>query len=253
MTATHLAIKTLKRIGLSVVVLLLLIGCSKAKDKKSGSAVNVDALVKEAVVNLNSLTTADREKLASKAILKYAEGLDDVDSKRVLFGIVQSFPYRLRHWEPNNSMDLFVERSGDCRHKRDALFQLYKDKGFAVRKVTVLYNYADLPLPKNCLAELSETRDFHSGMEVKTSNGWTRVDATWDPLLAKYGFPLTTTWDGESPTKNVTDGECVPTLHTDYNQILDLYRKYNVKWPKQSENAKFVKCINSWLGDIRSK
>lgn len=181
------------------------------------------------------------------------KGLDANAARRKLFEFVQSFLYQLRHYETDNMTPLYDTESGDCRHKREALYSLLQARGFEVRKVTVLFDWADLPVPKEILAikQKSGTRGFHSAMEVKIDGKWTYIDPTWDTGLAKLDFPVSENWDGKNPTKDITKGRIKKYPHDSYEKIDELYNRHNIPWPKMSETIEFNGRLNSWLSRKR--
>lgn len=181
------------------------------------------------------------------------KGLDESAARRKLFEFVQSFPYQLRHYETDDMTPLYDTESGDCRHKRGALYNLLQARGFEVRKVTVLFDWADLPIPKEILdiKKNSGTRGFHSAMEVKIDGKWTYIDPTWDTGLARLDFPVSENWDGENPTKDITKGRIIKYPHNSYERIDELYSRHNIPWPKMSETIEFNGRLNSWLSRKR--
>ncbi|MDG5469354.1 transglutaminase domain-containing protein [Deltaproteobacteria bacterium IMCC39524] len=256
--------KTMFKPLLLLVVSLILCGCDNnaidaASTTSESKRVDSQSLIKEKIIEQNARIEAAREKYNKEVpwnlnifVENLTEGLEEKEARIALFKFVMEQPYKIRSWHSRSGVELFDTGNGDCRHKREALYYLFKSAGLEVRKVTVLYNYADLPIPPEILNLISETRDFHSGMEIKINGEYVYVDPTWDSGLAKVGFPVNSDWDGESPTRAITGGETVTIPHSDYNNISELYNKYGVRWPRRSEQNKFVRALNSWLDDIRS-
>jgi len=123
-----------------------------------------------------------------------------------LFEKVQKIPYQVCKFEESEVHENI--KQGDCRHKSLLLYNLLKKEGFEVKKVIVLFDWNDLPVPKELLKPLnSHTFWAHRSLAVKINNKWLKVDPTWNPELKKKGFPITENWDGNSDTKQVTNGK----------------------------------------------
>lgn len=124
-----------------------------------------------------------------------------------LFEKVQKIPYKVCFFsrESINPNILY----GDCRHKSELLHTLLVEEGYEVKKIKVEFDWKDLPLPKNIISILkrSGTIFSHDSLMVKINHKWIKVDCTWNPELEKKGFPITKNWDGQSNTKQVTEGK----------------------------------------------
>lgn len=202
--------------------------------------------------NPNSLIDWSPQTIADRL----TEGLDEKAARVKLFEFVQSFPYLITSFDPSRGdIALYDSEQGDCRHKRDALCALLSKKGEAVRRVAVPFDWSDLPIPKDILSirKRSGTVGFHSGMDVKIGGRWVSVDPTWDPGLIQAGFPVNTDWDGVSPNKNITFGDCPRVQHGEYDTIGDLYERFSVPYPVKSENDSFVQALNAWFRKVRTK
>ena len=123
-----------------------------------------------------------------------------------IFEKVQKVPYKVCMFD-KDSINEELEY-GDCRHKSHLLFMLLKQESFEVKKIKVLFDWRDLPLPKEMIAILKESDKvwLHDSVEVKVGDKRIKVDCTWNPELEKAGFPITKNWDGTSDTEQVTKG-----------------------------------------------
>ncbi|MEK6833538.1 MAG: transglutaminase domain-containing protein [Nanoarchaeota archaeon] len=124
-----------------------------------------------------------------------------------IFEKVQRIPYRVCKFNKDDIDERL--RYGDCRHKSHLLFILLKKAGFEVRRIKVLFDWKDLPIPKDIIFILKESSSIwlHDSLKVKINNRWLKVDCTWNPELEKIGFPVTKKWDGKSNTIQVTRGK----------------------------------------------
>ncbi len=124
-----------------------------------------------------------------------------------LFEKVQRIPYRVCKFDKSEiNLEIF---HGDCRHKSELLYSLLSKEGYKVKRLKIEFNWKDLPIPKNILdiLKISGTIFSHDSLLVKINNKWVKVDCTWNPELARRGFPITKNWDGKTNTKQVTEGK----------------------------------------------
>ncbi len=155
-----------------------------------------------------------------------------------LFKKVQKIPYKVCRFDKEKIDENLPY--GDCRHKSELLYNLLRREGFEVEKIKVIFDWKDLPIPKEILSILkkSGTVWVHDSLKVKINNKWIKVDCTWNPELKAKGFPVTETWDGRSDTKQVTEGK------------LEFYDAENckkkIKVDKQ-EALKFAEELNKFL------
>lgn len=190
-----------------------------------------------------------------RIVQNLTEGLDDSEARTKLYEFVQSFPYRLRSFQPAGGTELYDEENGDCRHKRSAFYDLLRKRGFNVRRLDVLFDWKDLPIPADILAikKSSGTRAFHDALEIEIGGKWIYVDPTWDPVLKAAGFPVTTDWDGVSPTREITNGKTEKISEGRYGSFGDYLTAYGVPWPVRSETDEFNRRLNEWLEQQRHK
>src|SRR3989338_1541877 len=160
-----------------------------------------------------------------------------------LFEKVQKIPYKVCIFKEDDiSKDL---KYGDCRHKAHLLNILLKQEGFEVKKIKVLFDWRDLPLPKEIIEilEKSDTRWLHDSVKVKIGDEWIKVDCTWNPELEKVGFPVTKNWNGRSDTKQVTKEKI---------EFFDL-EEFNIKPNIIKEEAyKFADKLNEFVKEVTS-
>lgn len=124
-----------------------------------------------------------------------------------LFEYVQKFPYRV--CPGGDSLSLVKNGFGDCRHKHNLLYELFQKIGLDSKKVKVLFDWKDLPLPEEMLDILKESDSVwgHNALVVKIDGKEVLVDATWPKKLKEKGFPITDNWDGLNNTEKITSGK----------------------------------------------
>ncbi|MEK6926971.1 MAG: hypothetical protein AABX11_00915 [Nanoarchaeota archaeon] len=164
-----------------------------------------------------------------------------------IFKKVQTIPYKVCKYDESQIDEKLKE--GDCRHKSTLLFNLLKKEGFEVKKIKVIFNWKDLPLPKKIISLLKKSSSIwdHDAVAVKINSNWIKVDCTWDPALKNIGFPVTINWDGKSDTLGVTNGVL------NYYDT-DNYVKDNIKIKIVKEEAhQFAESLNKLFEDIRKR
>jgi hypothetical protein len=136
---------------------------------------------------------------------------DNTDARQRLFEYVQAIPYQAMGVCKLESpaefvVDVVRNMRGDCRHKHLLLRELFIRTGETVELAKMMYDIRDLPLPQDSLEPFlgSCTTYTHLALILTTGGKRTLVDATWDPGLAKAGFPVNTGWNGLDDTLSVT-------------------------------------------------
>lgn len=161
-----------------------------------------------------------------------------------IFEKVQKIPYQVCKYDENEIDENL--KQGDCRHKSFLLRKLLEKNGFEVKRVKVIFDWKDLPIPKKILKILkSETRFPHNILKVKVNKKWLKVDCNWPLTLKSKGFPVTENWDGKSSTKQITEGKL---LFFDKNEdyIKHIKEKKDVNFSAK-EAYKFYDALNPFL------
>lgn len=172
--------------------------------------------------------------------------LPEAERASAAFAVVQSVPYRISRWtgDPDS---LFGMGRGDCRHKAFGQMRLFKALGLRVRHVKTRFDWADLPIPAPVLNNLSVTLGVHDSVAVQTGADWVIVDATWDPKLARLGFPVAGSWDGRSQTRPITQGSLRSIFADEMPKGTNPYELLSVPWPIRSRTQAFSRALNGWL------
>jgi len=158
-----------------------------------------------------------------------------------IFEKIQKIPYGVCKFDKDNLDNI---KEGDCRHKSELLYRAFKKEGFETKKIKVIFDWKDTPVPKNLLEilKVSGTIWEHDSIEVKIKDKWIKVDCTWNQELQKLGFPITKNWDGQSDTLQITNGKL-----SFFN--IDNYKK-NIKIVKEEALA-FADALNKWFSSAR--
>jgi hypothetical protein len=85
-------------------------------------------------------------------------------------------PYQLGSWN-DQSMSLFEQGFGDCRHKAAAPNDCWLP--VVLRRKLVQFDWADLPIPPEILAILPQTQGFHDTVTFELNGKTCLFDATW--------------------------------------------------------------------------
>ncbi len=180
-----------------------------------------------------------------------SRGLSLRDSSIAAFHLVQRVPYKLSSWtgDPDS---LFTLGQGDCRHKSAAIRRLMRLLGYQASPVQIPFDWADLPIPENVLALLSETRGIHDAVEVVIDGQKRLVDPTWDPALGSVGFPIARSWDGVSSTPFVTSRANIIVRAGDVPQGRSLYDHFRIAWPVREKTLAFNRAFNAWSDELRA-
>lgn len=139
--------------------------------------------------------------------MENVKGKHDDILRIALFEYIQKFPYKV--CPKGDSLSLIKNGFGDCRHKHNLLYELFQGIGLDVKKVKVLFDWKDLPLPQEILEILKESDSIwgHNALVIKINGKEVLVDATWPKKLKKKGFSITDNWDGLSDTEKITSGK----------------------------------------------
>ncbi|MBL8579864.1 MAG: transglutaminase domain-containing protein [Mesorhizobium sp.] len=165
------------------------------------------------------------------------------------FEVVQNVPYKLTSWtgDPDS---LFNLGRGDCRHKANAMIRVLRAWKMEARPIQVLFDWASLPIPANILANLAETRGIHDSVEVMIDGKYVLIDPTWDPALAKVGFPVLAEWDGITPTLPIADDANVIIRQGDLKAGTNIYAYFGLK-PERKRTIAFNRAFNAWTDEFR--
>lgn len=157
-----------------------------------------------------------------------------------LYKKIQKIPfYCLQKRDPNK---LFEVKKGSCFEKNVYLGRAYEKLGIPVKYLEMKFNWEDLPIPPRILKKYRGNKTgLHLALEIKLNDKWLKVDATWDPLLGKGGFPITKRWDGKSNTKLAVKPLSINPSENSLERTI------------VSENKEFFEALNKYLEKIRKQ
>jgi hypothetical protein len=145
--------------------------------------------------------------LVNATFAEWTDGLDTRESMISIFSHIRDIPYFLMAPVPNHitsAEQLLITGRGSCGPKHYLLAEMFRKLNLSVVFATIAFSWddPDLPYPprlREIAARLPITH--HLACRVQVGCRWILVDATWDPPLAKAGFPVNDRWDGYSETR----------------------------------------------------
>jgi len=162
-----------------------------------------------------------------------------------LFEEVQKIPYKICKFNEDEINEDIIY--GDCRHKSTLLYNLMKKEGINIKKLGVIFDWKDLPIPDDILSILKKSGTIwtHYSLSAEIEDNWIKIDCTWDPPLKELGFPITIKWNGLVDTRQVTEGRLRFYKVKDYNE--DSKRIKIIK----EEAYSFADALNKWIQKSR--
>lgn len=191
---------------------------------------------------------------------EWTKGLNDREARISIFRHIRDIPYaiipKLRDPEvgPSGILEL---NEGSCQPKHFLLAMLFAKLNIPVKYVTYPFKWGEQPLKyNNDLQQIvgSIPKAYHLACKAYLENKWVLVDATHDPALKKYGFPVNEGWDGASNTKNavITMEE---VIHDSLKERIDFESAQRSLYTEEEKAryAAFVEKFNLWLKEIRKE
>lgn len=174
-----------------------------------------------------------------------------------VFEAVRDIPYgSTGEREPEK---IVHENQGSCSGKHLLLSNFLKSLGYENKIVTCLHYFNETLPPRNDypkrLKEILGTHrviDFHHFLKLKRGNRWLSLDATWDALLHRFGFPVNLGWKGDTDTLIAVK----PIMfYPETDDLISLKIRLIAELPPQDQEirAKFLRLLTEWLREIRSK
>ncbi len=144
--------------------------------------------------------------LVNRKFREWTEGLDPHQSRISIFEHIRDIPYSLDLPPQGSSAieQLLSDWQGACGAKHYLLADMFRRLDLAVVFATFAFSWNDpeirYPPPlRGLVARLPVIH--HLACRVRIGCRWVLVDATWDPPLAKAGFPVNLNWDGYADTR----------------------------------------------------
>lgn len=150
---------------------------------------------------------------------------------------------------------MLEEKRGFCIPKHYLLGMIYEKMGMKVRYPVYNFKWHDLHLPHGLKERASALPvTFHLACKIFVEKKWVLVDATWDALLEKAGFPVNMGWDGRTDTLNavkpLAEHSCDTALAA---EALIHERVSSYSLPEKLALARFSADLNKWLAEVRAR
>ena len=225
--------------------------------------------------------------VVDKKFHEWTKSLDPRDSMVSIFEHIRDIPYSLSvpiTDSITSPEQLLIAGKGSCGPKHYLLAEMFRKLNLSVVYATIAFSWRDpdLSYPPG-LRKLAWKLPvaYHLACRVQAGCRWILVDATWDPPLAKAGFPVNDPWDGYSETRCAVkplklqvrppinnpqkiesfyrkrDEEfCAPDSEKNHWNEVDRARYYHIKvnvcTPSEMELVKlFNRDFDAWLDDVR--
>jgi hypothetical protein len=189
---------------------------------------------------------------------KWTEGLEPLDARISVFEHIRDIPYKVipelrsRDTGPRKILELMC---GSCTPKHFLLGAMFEMMDVPIKYVSFPYSWdqkhVDYPDELREWARLIPT-EYHLACSVRIGEEWVLVDATWDPPLAKAGFPVNESWDGISDTKVAVDYLDM-IVHEKAAERDEYVTRQKSSWTEgdYALTSRFIDGLNTWLQEIR--
>ena len=227
--------------------------------------------------------------LVNDTFAEWTHGLDTRESMISIFSHIRDIPYSLiaPMSDPKTSPEqLLMAGKGSCGPKHYLLAEMFRKLNVSVVYATIAFSWndPDLHYPPELRKQAAQLPiAYHLAGRVQIGCRWILVDATWDPSLAKAGFPVNDHWDGYSemrcavkplkspvrtafchtlknePCRAQDEAELCPIDgEKDHWQVEDRARYYRekvaVRTPDEAERiTQFYREFDTWLVEVREE
>lgn len=184
----------------------------------------------------------------------WTRGLDTKEARVSVFNHIRDIPYSLVPQIGDLNLwacSILDNNKGSCSPKHILLGEMFTRLGIPVKYGTYPFSWndPDIKYPAH-LRELTKKipTGYHCAIRANINNKWVLVDATWDPITKKFGFPVNQNWDGEGDTLNAVKAQDEIL----FDKVLDRMEYVKNKKSLQSDEdkalyAQFVEQFNLWL------
>ncbi|MFH1382521.1 MAG: hypothetical protein ABIH70_06450 [Chloroflexota bacterium] len=176
---------------------------------------------------------------------EWTEGKDPLQARISIYEHVRDIPYALvpELNDPEKYVDILRVERGSCTPKHFLLGNMYLRLGLLVLYVVYPFRWSEFadnyPSRLRRLAEEAPP-GHHLACKVEIEGRLVLVDATLDPVWARYGFLVNLEWDGYSNT----------VLPMELSGDEELYHPGEARLMKASYSEKtlaFYRELNAWL------
>jgi len=192
--------------------------------------------------------------IALEKFNEWTKGLDSRQARISVFNHIRDIPYALvpELLDPHEwACSILNNGKGSCSPKHILLGYMFAKLGIQVKYGVYPFSWDDpyISYPEE-LKELIKIipLGYHCALRTYIGDRWVLVDATWDPFMEKFGFPVNKEWNGEDDTLNAVqalDEILFDTTHERMTYVRQ--KKIAFTDGEKALYAKFVEKFNIWL------
>jgi hypothetical protein len=150
---------------------------------------------------------------------------------------------------------IFNVEKGSCVPKHFLLGMLFEKLNIPIKYATYLFVWDDpsIKYPPDLRKIIKQLPvGTHLACQAYIEGRWVLIDATWDPLLKKAGFPVNMSWDGISNTKNAVKS-VKEIIHDTLEDRVKYAAEHRQLWTDAEARAyeKLPPVLNAWLETLR--
>lgn len=199
------------------------------------------------------------QDIIDKIFDKWTAGLGPKEAKIAVFNRVRDIPYaiipELRSPEAGPS-GILEKNRGSCQPKHWLLAILFKKLNIPVKYATYPFRWKDcgIKFPPQIGKIIKDPPvSYHLAVKALIEGRWILVDATYDPGLAKAGFPVNENWDGVSSVKNAVN-PIEEIIHDTPEERVryETEKKLRHTEKEKAASAEFIDKLNEWLESVRN-
>jgi len=201
-----------------------------------------------------------RDNIIEDKFREWAGSGDALAARIAVYEHIRDIPYALipELRDPGTGpAGILKLHKGSCVPKHYLLGMLFAKMGLPVKYASYIFDWDDKeikypPALRALTKEMPITA--HLACKAYINGKWVLVDATWDPPLAKYGFPVNQNWDGFSDCRNgvIPIKEIIHDTLDEFVRYADERRRaYTEK--EKATYAQFTTELNEWLVTIRKR
>jgi len=190
---------------------------------------------------------------------EWTAGLNSLDGRTSVYAHIRNIPYmvipEIRDRE-KGPREILSRMSGSCTPKHFLLGKMFQAMDIPIKFLSFPYSWDQknvaYPDPLRDLARKIPT-EYHLACQAYLNGKWVIVDATWDPPLAKAGFPVNQAWDGFSDTEVAVDFiEMVE--HPSAEERDEFVKLKKASWTEEDKRltSEFIDGLNRWLKEVRA-
>lgn len=195
-----------------------------------------------------------------ETLADWTKGLSTKEARVSIFNHIRDIPYsvipEIRN-PVNGPRELLKRMKGSCSPKHFLLGQMLEMLKIPVKYASYPFSWnikpAAYPEELRKLAEVVPT-EYHLACKVRIESSWVIVDATWDPPLARGGFPINEDWDGSSDTRLAVE-PLDEIAHENVQERMSFVQMRKESWTADdhARTDRFIEALNEWLNKVRTE